>query len=61
MFNICIHNIVFEICLMKQKERKKEKRKERKKMDKIEIFMFGFSTLLKVSGTYRIDLALEYM
>ena len=34
--------------------------KERKKMDKIEILASGFLDLVKkVSGTYRVDLALE--
>ena len=55
MFSICIHCILFELCLAK---RKKEKRR-RKKMNKIEIFVFGFSTLLKASGTNRVDLALQ--
>ena len=37
---------------MKEEER-------RKKMNKIEIFMFVFSTLLNVSGVFRIVLAIE--
>ena len=37
----------------------KEHRRTRKKMNKIETFVLVFSTLLKVSGTYRVDLALE--
>ena len=28
-------------------------------MNKIEIFIFGFSTLLKVSRTYTMDIAIE--
>ena len=44
MFNILIHNIVFQFCLMKKKERKKEGKKE--KMNKIKIFAFGFLNLV---------------
>ena len=36
-----------------------ERKKERKKMNKIETFTFGFSTLIKVIGPYRINLAIE--
>ena len=32
------------------------KRKRMKKMNKIEKFMFGFSNLIKVRGTNRVDL-----
>ena len=36
------------------------KKKETRKMNKIEIFKFGFlDSVLKVSGTFRVDLALE--
>ena len=43
-------------------EKKKERKKtERKKTDRIEVFFFGFFTLLKVSGTYRVDLAIEQL
>ena len=38
MLNICMHPIIFYLCL---REKKKEERR-RKKMTKIEIFMFGF-------------------
>ena len=38
-------------------EERKEGRK--KKMNKLKIFRFGFLTLLKVSGTFGVDLALE--
>ena len=39
---------------------RKLKKKERKKMAcKSKNFMFGFLDLVKVSGTYRVDLALE--
>ena len=56
MHNICTHCIVFELCV---KEKKKEK-KARKKMNKIDIFMFGFLDLVtKVRGTYEVDLAIE--
>ena len=30
-------------------------------MNKIDIFVFGFWALLKVSGTYRVDLAIEQL
>ena len=36
-----------------------EEEQRRRKMNKSEIFMFGFSTLLKVSGVYRVDLTIE--
>ena len=40
MYIICIHHILFKLCLLK---------KERKKMNKIEIFAFGFLELVKGS------------
>ena len=40
MLNICTHRIVFELCLM-------EKEEEEEKMNKIEIFMFGFLDFAK--------------
>ena len=37
-----------------------ERRKKKKKMNKIEIFMFGFLDFAKyVSGVFRVDLAIE--
>ena len=42
--------ILFELCLWEKKERKKERKKKeerRKKMNKIEIFKFGFFKLVK--------------
>ena len=36
-----------------------EGKKEETYKKKIEIFMFGFSTLLKVGGTYIVDVAIE--
>ena len=58
MFNICTHRIVFELYLMKEERRRKKKKEEerrkkkkeeerRKKMNKIEIFMFGFLDFAK--------------
>ena len=41
------------------RRKKEERRRRRKKMNKIESFVFGFSTVLKVSRTNRVDLALE--
>ena len=43
----------------KKKKKKKEEKRRRKKLNKIEIFMFGFSTLLKVIRVFRVDLAIE--
>ena len=43
----------------RRNKKKKEKEGERKKMKKIKILLFGFSTLFKVRGTFRVDLALE--
>ena len=46
--------------MTKKKERKKKsKNKERKKMNKIEISCLVFLNLINVSGTNRVDLALE--
>ena len=39
---------------------RKKKEKRKKKMNKVEIFNFGFSHLLKVSGTFGVGIALEY-
>ena len=36
-----------------------EERRNRKKINKIEIFKFVFSNLLKFSGTFGVDIALE--
>ena len=52
MFKICKDCILFELFMWKKKERKKR--------NKMEIFKFGFSNLLKVSGTFGADIALEY-
>ena len=48
LHNILTHRIVLELCLM-----------VRKKINKVEIFMFGFSNLIKVSRTNIVDLALD--
>ena len=53
MLKICKDHILFELCLWKKKER-------RKKMNKSKFSSFGFSNLLKVSGTFGVDIALEY-
>ena len=53
MFNICIHHILFELCLAKKKEKEK--------MNKIETFMFGFLDLVKGCRTYKVNLALEQL
>ena len=36
-----------------------ERKKERKKVNKTEIFTFGFLDLIKASRTYGVDLAIE--
>ena len=49
--------------MLVEEERMKEKEEEeerRKKMNKIQNFQFGFSNLLKVSGTFGVDITLEY-
>ena len=41
--------------------RKKEgEERRREKINKIEIFKFGFSNLLKVSGPFGVDIRLKY-
>ena len=52
MHHIHTHRIAFELCVTEKKER-------RKKMNKIEMFMFGFLNLIKFRGTSRVDIALE--
>ena len=47
MFKICIHYILFKLCLAKKK-----------KMNKIESSCLVFSTMLKVSRTFSVHLAL---
>ena len=44
MLNISTYSIVFELCLM---EKKKKEERRRKKMNKIEIFIFGFLDFAK--------------
>ena len=39
--------------------KEESRRRRRRKMNKIEIFKFGFLTLLKVSGVFRVYLAIE--
>ena len=57
MFNIAYSIYMYFLSYMYAwQERKK---KERNKTNKIEILVFGFLTLLKVSGTNRVDLALD--
>ena len=51
MCDICMHTIVFKLSLS-EKERKK-------KMNKIRFLLMVFSTLIKVSETYTVDLAIE--
>ena len=50
MYNIRTRRIVFRAMLV---------RKEERKMNKIDFSPLVFSALLKVSGTYRVDLAIE--
>ena len=44
---------------MSQEEGRKNKEEEEDKQNRI--FVFCFLDLLKVSGTYRVDLAVEYL
>ena len=48
MFNIRIHCILFTLCLQK-----KEEEEEERKMNKPKFSCWVFSTLLKVSGTFK--------
>ena len=43
-----------------EEERRKKKKKKKKEVNKMEIFKFDFSNLLKVSGSFGVDIALEY-
>ena len=52
--NTCTHRIVFELCLIKEEEEER-----RKKMNKSKFSCLVFSTLLNVSGVFRVDLAIE--
>ena len=51
VYIIRIHHIVFELCFLEKEERNKT--------NKIEFFTFGFLTLIKVSRTHSVDLAIE--
>ena len=53
MFNIRQDCVLFKLCLAKKKQ-EEEKRDEKSKFSSLVV-----STLLKVSGTFRVDLALE--
>ena len=52
---ISAFTVLFELYLAKKKKRKKKKKED----EHIRNFVFGFSTLLRVSGSYRVDLALQ--
>ena len=47
MYNVRIRRIVFELCLSEKKKKKKKEEERRKKMNKIDIFAFGFLDLAK--------------
>ena len=47
MLKIRKDRILFELCLWKKKEEEEEEEERRKKMNKIEIFKFGFFILVK--------------
>ena len=49
MFNIRIHRILFELCLAREKQRR------RKRWTKLKFLCLVFLTLLNVSGTNRVD------
>ena len=59
MYNIRTHRILFELCLSEKKKEERKKKEEGKKMNKIDFLRLVFSALLKVSETYRVDLAIE--
>ena len=63
MCNICIHRIVFELCVTEEEEQEQEQEKEQEQEErrrtKLTFSRLVFSALLKVSGTYRVDLAIE--
>ena len=50
IYNVCVHTIIFELNLSER---------ERKNVNKIETLHMIFLNLLKVSGTYTVDLAIE--
>ena len=52
MHDVHMHLIVLELCVM-------VKKKEEGKMSKIEIFRLFFLIMLKFSGTFGVDLAIE--
>ena len=54
MFKICKHRVL-QLC----SEKNKVEKQRRKNMNKIEISSLKSSTLLKVTGTYIVYLALE--
>ena len=56
MFNTCIQRILLQLFLAKKKEGKKKKQDEQNQ----KFLCLVFLTLSKVSGTNRVDLALEY-
>ena len=47
MYNICIHRILCELCVTEERKKKERKKRRRKKMNKIDIFAFGFLGLVK--------------
>ena len=60
MYNIRTRRIVFELCLSeKKKERRRKKKEEERRRTKLTFSRLVFSGLLKVSRTYRVDLAIE--
>ena len=61
MLEVCKDRILLSnACGRRKKKKKNEEERRRKKMNEIEIFKFGFSNLLKVIGTFEVDIALEY-
>ena len=45
--------------MTKKKKKKKKERKKERRLTKSKFSSLVFSTLLKVSGTFRVDLAIE--
>ena len=60
MYNICIHCKVVDLCVSKKKKKKEWKKEEKERRGtKLKFLSRVFSTLLKASSTYTVELAIE--
>ena len=57
MFNICIQSILYELCLAKKKDGERRRKKEDKQNQNFQVWLS--QPFLKVSETFRVDLALK--